>query len=205
MSAPPSVSTAQRDALCLAAMDARSLSYSPYSKFRVGAALLFANGEIVQGANIENASYGGTICAERTAIVKARTTPSLLLKSEESASAGAAGVDGQPQTQPILAIAVSTDLNEPCSPCGICRQVLREFCNVSRVDILKSRVATQLGLEPSSLGRKREQGLRAHLQKNDDDIVITAAGRTPFCKAFKGGLRDTPFDVLVSVYAAQPT
>ncbi|KAE8233530.1 hypothetical protein CF326_g1432 [Tilletia indica] len=65
-----------------------------------------------------------------------------------------------------------------------------------RVDILKSRVATQLGLEPSSLGRKREQGLRAHLQKNDDDIVITAAGRTPFCKAFKGGLRDTPFDVL---------
>ncbi|KAE8220424.1 hypothetical protein CF319_g6040 [Tilletia indica] len=131
MSALPSVSNAQRDALCLAAMDARSLSYSPYSKFRVGAALLFANGEIVQGANIENASYGGTICAERTAIVKARTTPSLLLKSEESASAGAAGVDGQPQTQPILAIAVSTDLNEPCSPCGICRQVLREFCNVS--------------------------------------------------------------------------
>ncbi|KAK0531864.1 hypothetical protein OC842_003480 [Tilletia horrida] len=57
-------------------------------------------------------------------------------------------------------------------------------------------VAAQFGLESTPLGRKRAQGLRAHLEKNDDDIVITAAGRTPFCKSFKGGLRDTPFDIL---------
>ncbi|KAK0547793.1 hypothetical protein OC844_007105 [Tilletia horrida] len=130
-SSSSSVSASQRNALCRAAMDARSLSYSPYSKFRVGAAILFANGEIVHGANIENASYGGTICAERTAIVKARTTPSLILDEAQSATAGAQGVEGQPKMQPILAIAVSTDLNEACSPCGFCRQVLREFCNVS--------------------------------------------------------------------------
>ncbi|KAE8206343.1 hypothetical protein CF335_g1965 [Tilletia laevis] len=202
MSAESAVSVAQRNALCRAALEARSFSYSPYSKFRVGAALLFANGEIVQGANIENASYGGTICAERTAIVKARTTPSLLLKPAESTSVG---VEGQPQIQPILAIAVSTDLNESCSPCGICRQVLREFCKLSVpiymltrdwIDTSNGRVANQLSLESTPLGRRRQQGLQVHLQKNDDDIVITAAGRTPFCKAFKGGLRDTPFDVL---------
>ncbi|KAL9934941.1 hypothetical protein V8E36_006017 [Tilletia maclaganii] len=134
MSSSPQPSGSQRTALCRAAMDARSLSYSPYSKFRVGAAILFENGEIITGANIENASYGGTICAERTAIVKARTTPSLLLedgKDETSTESISDAQNGQPRMQPIVAIAVSTDLLEPCSPCGICRQVLREFCNVT--------------------------------------------------------------------------
>jgi len=72
----------------------------------VGAALLSASGEIVKGANIENASYGGTICAERTAIVKAVSEG---IKS-------------------FVALAVVTDVKSAISPCGMCRQVLREFC-----------------------------------------------------------------------------
>jgi cytidine deaminase len=55
-------------------LQARKLSYSPYSKFRVGAAILCKNDEIILGANIENASYGGAICAERTALVKGMTS-----------------------------------------------------------------------------------------------------------------------------------
>lgn len=82
---------------------ARDLSYSPYSKFRVGAVILTGDGEYVQGANIENASYGATVCAERTALVKLAT-----LKPGKIPS--------------VKAIAVSTDLEEACSPCGICRQ-----------------------------------------------------------------------------------
>ncbi|KAK0565125.1 hypothetical protein OC861_003921 [Tilletia horrida] len=117
--------------LFAAAKDARKFSYSPYSKFRVGAALLFSNGVIVQGANIENASYGGTICAERTAILKARTTPELILTPDQETKLGSDALKGQPQTQPIVAIAVATDLEEAVSPCGMCRQVLREFCDVS--------------------------------------------------------------------------
>ena len=92
---------------------ARESSYAPYSRFKVGAAILTADGQIFLGANIENASYGATICAERTAAVKA-------------VSAGA---------KPFIAIAVvgaeeGADFNtsdEYAYPCGICRQVLREF------------------------------------------------------------------------------
>lgn len=82
-------------------------SYSPYSKFRVGAALLLANGEIVTGTNVENVSYGMTICAERAAIVQAisRFGPAIRVR----------------------AVAV-TNLNGAGSPpCGGCRQVLAEF------------------------------------------------------------------------------
>ncbi|KAJ7212231.1 cytidine deaminase, partial [Mycena pura] len=85
---------------------AKKNTYSPYSKFPVGAALLAADGTIFKGANIENASYGGTICAERTAIVKA-------------VSEG---------TKSFIALAVVTDVAAPISPCGMCRQVIREFC-----------------------------------------------------------------------------
>ncbi|KAJ3915527.1 cytidine deaminase, partial [Lentinula edodes] len=87
-------------------LTAREFSYSPYSKFRVGAALLASDGTIIKGANIENASYGGTICAERTAIVK-------------SASEG---------KRSFAALAVVTDVKSAISPCGLCRQVIREFC-----------------------------------------------------------------------------
>jgi cytidine deaminase len=80
-------------------------SYSPYSRFRVGAAVLTDRGDIVTGVNVENASYGLTNCAERSAIFAA-------------VSGGAKG---------IRAVVVFTPTLKPTSPCGACRQVLSEF------------------------------------------------------------------------------
>ncbi|KAI0277453.1 cytidine deaminase [Russula aff. rugulosa BPL654] len=100
------ISTLDRERLIRAAIEAKNGTYSPYSKFRVGAALLTPDGSIIKGANVENSSYGGTICAERTAIVKA-------------VSEG---------TRSFVALAVNTDVAQPLAPCGICRQVIREFC-----------------------------------------------------------------------------
>ncbi|KAB2909345.1 MAG: cytidine deaminase [Ignavibacteriaceae bacterium] len=88
------------------AREAQLGSYSPYSKFRVGAALLTGDGEVVLGSNVENASYGLTICAERTAFVKA-------------VSAG---------KKKFKAIAVVGDMDDFCTPCGACRQFMAEFC-----------------------------------------------------------------------------
>ena len=86
------------------AKHAREGAYAPYSKFKVGAALRLSNGSIVTGVNIENASYGATVCAERVAIWKA-------------VSEGHTGLD---------TIAIFLDSEVP-SPCGICRQVMQEF------------------------------------------------------------------------------
>jgi len=97
-----------REELIQAAIKAKSYAYAPYSKFRVGAALLCADGTVIKGSNVENASNGGTICAERTAIVKAVS-------------------EGK---KDFIAIAVTTDVPATISPCGICRQVLREFCHL---------------------------------------------------------------------------
>jgi cytidine deaminase len=91
--------------LVKAACEARLNSYSPYSTFRVGAALLTRNGAIVRGTNVENASIGLSICAERSAVC----------------SAVAAGETG------FTAIAICADGAEPTMPCGACRQFLREF------------------------------------------------------------------------------
>ena len=93
----------QKRELLRLAQDARSLSYSPYSKFRVGCSFLMSSGEFIQGANQENASYGGCICAERAAMCKA------LLERKRD----------------FVALAVAADIDGPCSPCGICRQFLR--------------------------------------------------------------------------------
>jgi cytidine deaminase len=82
-------------------------AYAPYSKFRVGAALALANGEVVTGANVENASYGLTICAERSALVRA------------VAQFG-------PEIR-IAAVAVANLNGMPSPPCGACRQMLAEF------------------------------------------------------------------------------
>ncbi len=90
-----------------AALAAAEHSYSPYSGFRVGAALLLANGEIVIGTNVENVSYGLTICAERSALVRAvaQFGPEIRIRA-----------------------AVVVNLNDaPSPPCGACRQVLAEF------------------------------------------------------------------------------
>ncbi|OWZ49389.1 cytidine deaminase [Cryptococcus neoformans var. grubii Br795] len=94
------------DKLFSTAVIHRDRAYAPYSKFRVGAALLGAGGRFYGGCNVENASYGAGICAERTAVVKA------VSENEQS----------------FLAVAVVSDIPSPsCSPCGICRQFLREF------------------------------------------------------------------------------
>ncbi|MEX2169393.1 MAG: cytidine deaminase [Pirellulales bacterium] len=97
------MSNNQHSDLTQAAIEARRQAYAPYSQFAVGAALLTASGEIISGANVENASYGMTICAERTAIF----------------SAVSRGL------REYTAIAVATPGGH--SPCGACRQVLAEF------------------------------------------------------------------------------
>ena len=90
-----------------AALDTARQAYAPYSGFRVGSALLLTNGEIVTGANVENVSYGLTICAERSALVRA---------------VAQFGPDVR------IAAAAIVNLNDaPSPPCGACRQVLAEF------------------------------------------------------------------------------
>lgn len=94
------------------ALQARDLSYAPYSKFRVGCCLLAQGDLYYTGANVENASYSGGICAERTTIVKAVTS----------------GVSQPSDTTHWMCLAIAGDSLETCiTPCGICRQFIREF------------------------------------------------------------------------------
>ena len=92
------------------AVDAMARAYAPYSGYQVGAALLCADGAVYQGCNIENASYSPTLCAERTAFAKAVS-------------------EGQRE---FVAIAVcggkKGKIEKICTPCGVCRQVMAEFC-----------------------------------------------------------------------------
>ena len=88
------------------AIDASQRAYAPYSKFKVGAALLAEDGRVFTGCNVENASYGLTNCAERTAVFKA-------------VSEGATR---------FAAIAIAGGVGDVAMPCGACRQVLAEFC-----------------------------------------------------------------------------
>jgi cytidine deaminase len=101
------LSTGEREKLLRSAKKVMKNAHAPYSKFRVGAAILTADGKIFSGCNVENASYGMTICAERTAIFSA--VAELGPKIE------------------IRAVAVINDQGVPCSPCGACRQVIYEF------------------------------------------------------------------------------
>ena len=129
-----------RNSLIQAALDARKTAYAPYSRFRVGAALLTAEGDIFTGGNIENASYGATNCAERTAIFKAVSEG----RRNSRAIAIAGGMeDGEP-----------TDY---AYPCGICRQVMSEFGGPEFTVIIVKNVSEyreyQLGeLLPCSFG-----------------------------------------------------
>ena len=94
------------------AQEARTMSYCPYSGFAVGAALLCVDGSVYTGCNIENAAFGPTVCAERTAVFKAVSEG----QREFAAIAVVGGIAGQ-------------EISRECPPCGVCRQVLREFCD----------------------------------------------------------------------------
>lgn len=104
--------------LVAAARKAAESAYCPYSKFPVGAALLAEDGRVFAGCNVENASYGLTLCAERSAF----------------AAALAAG------SRRFQAMAVVSDGETPAAPCGACRQVMREFCGPDFRVILAARV-----------------------------------------------------------------
>ena len=106
-------------ALVEAARAVRARAYAPYSSFMVGAALRTSLGEVFAGCNVENASYGATICAERAAVL------AMVANAKRLGSAG-------PSFRPcISAIAVFTDAPTLAMPCGMCRQVLAEFVQVS--------------------------------------------------------------------------
>ena len=90
------------------AIEVRENSYSPYSDFKVGAAILCSSGKIYTGTNVENASYGASICAERSAV--------------------AAAISCGERKFIAIAVVGGKDKLEFCPPCGICRQVLSEFC-----------------------------------------------------------------------------
>lgn len=112
--------SAQHDALIAAARTAREHAHAPYSNFRVGAAVRAKSGRIFTGCNVENATYGLTLCAERVAIFKA-------------VSEGERGFD-------TVAVVADTDSLTP--PCGACRQILWEFCGDAEVILanLKGKV-----------------------------------------------------------------
>ena len=93
------------------AVEAREMAYAPYSKFRVGAALLAKSGKVYKGCNVENAAYAPTNCAERTALFKA-------VSEGEREFTAIAIVGGMDET-----------IADFCAPCGVCRQVLAEFCD----------------------------------------------------------------------------
>jgi cytidine deaminase len=110
-----------RETLVAAARKAASAAYAPYSGYVVGAALLTAFGEVVSACNVENSSYGLSICAERNAVFAARAK---------------GWVD--PVSAPLVAVAIHTPQMPTGWPCGACRQVLREFAGDSLAVIIDS-------------------------------------------------------------------
>ncbi|WP_260583566.1 cytidine deaminase [Sphingopyxis sp. PET50] len=111
-----------RDALIEAARDAANRAYAPYSGFHVGAALLLRNGDVVTGANVENASYGLTLCAETAAVAK------IANEGWIGELVAVAIVGGRPEGEALVG-------GEPVHPCGRCRQILNEAAEQSNTDI----------------------------------------------------------------------
>ena len=130
------------------AIEARQYAYAPYSNFLGGAALLCKSGKIYTGCNIENASFTPTNCAERTAFFKAISEG--IYDFEAIAIVG--GKDGV--------------LNDYCSPCGVCRQVMMEFCNPDTFQILMAKSSEEYkqftlkellpeGFGPGNMGKEK--------------------------------------------------
>ena len=102
------------------AKEAAQNSYSPFSRFAVGAAILTSSGKIYQGCNVENSSFGLTICAERCAIFKAIS-------------------EGEKE---VLAVAIYSPNADSCYPCGACRQVLYEFQGENEIQIITENLGS---------------------------------------------------------------
>lgn len=125
--------------LLLKAIEARELAYAPYSDHRVGAALVGKSGKLYLGCNVENAAYSPTNCAERTAIFKAVS-------------------EGEREFTAIAIVGgVGDTLSEVCAPCGVCRQVMAEFCDGDMRIVMgtpdKITVSTLSELLPYSFGK----------------------------------------------------
>ena len=116
------------------AIEARNRSYAPYSHYRVGAALMTKDGKVYTGCNIENAAYTPSNCAERTAIFKA--------VSEGDKDFEAIAIAGGPEGEgPVF-----------CAPCGVCRQVLNEFCTGDlRIILCTGKTPTGYGIKVMTL------------------------------------------------------
>ena len=115
------------------ALEARRKSYSPYSGFAVGAALLCVNGKVFTGCNIENSGYSATNCAERTAFFKA-------ISEGEREFSKIASVGGK-----------NLNFKDYFSPCGVCRQVMREFCDDAFTILLGKNDEEYISLSLSEL------------------------------------------------------
>lgn len=113
------------EALVESARAARDRAYAPYSNFRVGAAVMSETGKIYVGCNVENASYGATLCAERAAIAQ-------MIAAGE---------------QRVITVAVFTEGDRPATPCGTCRQVIAEFAADAEIVL-----ATPAGARKTTLG-----------------------------------------------------
>lgn len=109
------------DALAAAALAARENAFAPYSKFKVGAALEDSDGRVHTGCNVENATYGLTVCAERVAVFKAISEGARKFRR--------------------VAVAADTDVLTP--PCGACRQILWEFCGDVEIVLVNPRGKTE--------------------------------------------------------------
>ena len=126
--------------LLLKAIEARGFAYAPYSNHKVGAALVGKSGKIYLGCNVESAAYSPTNCAERTAVFKAVS-------------------EGEREFTAIAIVGgIGDKLSELCAPCGVCRQVLREFSDGSLRVIMgtpeKITVSTLAELLPYSFGKE---------------------------------------------------